>query len=300
MVSNPQRLNDLLGLMAQTPKRQFKGLLYSNYGAGKTTLALKILDQIVPDDKVILMIDTSDNKDVVPQAGINHRVIPLTFTTIEDLRLITEAMIEGVDGWASVGGILIDEASTSAEEDIDRVYESRKNAIQSGQMKMPKDGIPITPDWSDYRPALIRYRTMLADLYDLPNMHVIMCAHEHQQMDGTNLIEIRPNIPNKTMQAIARPLHMIGRVSANVSKDMGTGHAVYERKVQIHPLAKVVAKSRLGVPDVTFDANYLPALIKQWLDAGANEVEQEPIPEPVNAGAAGTETNSLDTDNPFA
>lgn len=295
MVSDPNRLREIMESMAAPDNKQFKAMLYSPFGTGKTTLGLQILDKIVPDDKIILHVDTSDNKDVIPDAGISHPVQPVRFTTIEDLRLVTEAMIEGQDPWSRVGGILMDEASTMVEEDLDRVYESRKAHIESGKIRMPADGVPLTPDWADYRPALTRFRSMLANLYDIPNMHIILIAHEDTKMNGTNLLEIRPNMPPKTLQALARPLHLLGRVSATVGQDF-KGVAEYQRDIQIHPVKKVVAKSKIGISSVKFNAEELPDLVHQWYMRGAKVEEVE-----ADVSAAASEAGLEDdlSDNPF-
>lgn len=295
MVSDMNRLNELLGLMTSNGEsRQIKAMFYSPFGAGKTTLALQVLDKVVPQDKAILMVDTSFNKDVVAQAGITHKVVPLPFTTIEDLRLITEAITQGVAPWDMIGGILFDEASSMAEEDIDRVYETRKTLIANGKMATPREGVPLTPDWADYRPALQRFRSMLSDLYDIPNMHVIMCAHENVKMNGANIVSIAPNFSPKTLESMGKPLHLIARLTAQAQPD-ANGNAVYTREVQIHPTGKITAKSRLGTATVKFGAEYLPGLIKNWLDAGANEAPEQAPAEQL-AGDAGSES---DDDNPF-
>lgn len=294
MVTDQNRLNQLLSMM-QSPdvnRRNFKGMIYGAMGQGKTHLALQILDQIVEPGKIILHVDTSHNKDIVSQVGMQHQVQPLPFTTIEDLRLVAEAITEQQPPWNAIGGVLFDESSTIAIEDLDRLFETRKHLIETGQRRTPKEGIPETPDWADYRPGLQRMRSLVSVLHDMPGLHVIELAHERAK-DGA----ITPDFPPATVKEIAKPLHLVARLVAEISQEIGSEDATYKRTVQIHPVGAVQAKSRLGVPTVRFGAEYLPGVIKGWVDAGAVEQPEKPaVPEPIHSGAPGSEEG----DDPFA
>lgn len=290
MSTNPSRLAELQALMRapDTNRRNFKGMLYGNMGVGKTHLALQLLDSIVDPGRLILHVDTSYNKDIYDQVNLTHTVQPLPFTTIEDLRLITEAIINKQGPWGHIGGILFDEASSMASEDIDRVFETRKNLIENNQMRMPKDGMPSVPDWADYRPALQRFRSMLADLFDIPSMHVVLIAHEtvDKNMAGT-ATGIGASFTPASRKEIVKPLHLVARVTAVAKQVMGSDNVEYERDVQIHPVGIIQTKSRLGIPNVRFNATYLPDLVKGWVATGAIErKERDTIPEPAVSGEA--------------
>lgn len=294
MVTDQNRLNQLLEFMLSpdTNKRNFKGMIYAPMGHGKTHLALQILDEIVEPDKILLHVDTSHNKDIISQVGMRHHVQPLPFTTIEDLRLVAQAISEQQPPWNTVGGILLDETSTIALEDLDRIYETRRHLIETGQRRTPKDGIPETPDWADYRPGLQRMRSLVAILHDVPGLHVIELAHERvNEKTG-----ISPDFPAATIKEIAKPLHLVARLTATVEQQLGSEDATYTRTVQIHPVGLVQAKSRLGISTVKFGAEHLPSIIKGWVDAGAVEQPEQPaIPEPAMSGAPGSEDG-----DPFA
>lgn len=297
MVSDQNRLNQLLEMMSspEVNKRNFKGMIYGTMGHGKTHLALQILDEIVEPDKIILHVDTSHNKDVAPQVGMRHKVQPLPFTTIEDLRLVAEAITEQQAPWNIIGGILFDESSTIALEDLDRIYETRKHLIETGQRKMPKEGIPETPDWADYRPGLQRFRSLTSNLHNVPGLHVVEVAHERF---NEKLNAITPDFAPAIVKEIVKPLHLVARLVADVSQQVGSDEATYTRTVQIHPVGLVQAKSRLGVPTVKFGAEFLPGIVKGWVDAGAIEhPEQPPIPEPAVVGGPGSDSEGND---PFA
>lgn len=292
--------------MGSTSTKSFNGLLYGKSGSAKTHTALEIAETITPEGKSILHVDTSANKDVREYVAKRHPYAPLPFTTIEDLRLVTAAMLEGYGPFGSVGCVILDEASQMFDEDLDRVYETRKHLIETGERRTPKEGIPDTPDWADYRPALQRFRSMLSNLYNIPGMHVILVAHERLD-DKVGLLV--PDFIPAVRKVIVKPLHLMARLTADVVTPLGSEQAVYARVTQIHPSKQVDAKSRLGVPEVTFGTEHLPPVVKGWLDRGAPEIEAPDVPivEPVYAPAKEeptepdimTDDDTLDAFNPI-
>lgn len=273
------RLAVLTQAMAAPPQVKARAniMLYGLSGAGKSHLALEIADLITAPGKAIFHIDTSDNKDrVLEYVTLTHPYANLPFTTLEDLRILTDAMAEGIAPYDSIGTIILDEASTISKDDLDRVYEARVKAIEAGQIKMPKEGMPATPDWADYRPALQRYRSMMTNLAKIPGLNIIQVAHEIVDPKQNNMIV--PDFSNEIRKKVKAPLHLLARLQADDVTPIGGDQVVYQRSVQINPTKAVDAKSCLGVPNIRFEAQYLPQAIKAWLDRGAIEhTPAEPV-----------------------
>ena len=264
------RLVELSAAMSASPyvKKSFRGMLYGPSGAGKSHLAIQIMDEIIEDDKGILHIDTSENWVVKDSMNLKHGFVHLPFTFIEDLRLIAEGIAQKMGPFAHVGAVILDEASSMSEDDLDRLYEQRLAGINASTIKMPALGVPDAPDWADFRPALQRFRSMLTELSKVSGLHIILVAHERQ--DAVTKY-ISPSFSPMIGKKIKAPLHLVGRLTAKMVAKPGEEESQYVREIQIHPTTAVDAKSRLGYPNVKYDPTYLPAAIKEWLNSGAIE-----------------------------
>ncbi len=275
------RLAELEAAMSASvnDKKSFRGAIYGPSGAGKSDLAIEIMDKIVAPDMGILIVDTSENWVVLGnriERGLtpDHTFMHLPFTYIEDIRIMSEGIASGAGMLGHIGGIILDEASSMSEDDLDRFYEQRRAGIEAGTLKTPSDGIPDTPDWADYRPALQRFRSMITQLSRIQGLHIILVAHEKQD---SKTKYISPSFSPMIGKKIKEPLHLVGRLIAKITTKPGEENASYVREIQIHPTLGVDAKSRLGVQAVRFDAGYLAQGIKDWLGAGAVESDSEEV-----------------------
>lgn len=285
------RLNILTAAMTATAEKTSANfMLYGMSSAGKSHLALEVAEQITKPGKVIFHVDTSGNKDrVLEYVNLTHPYANLVFTTIEDLRILTQAMAEGVGPYAHIGTIILDEASSMAKDDLDRIYEARVAAIDAGQIKMPKDGRPDTPDWADYRPTLQRFRSMLSNLYKIPGLNVILVAHETVDPKLNSMIV--PDFSPEIRKAVKAKLSLMARLVADEVTPLGSEEVVYTRTVQINPTRSVDAKSCLGTATIRFSSEFLPGVVKGWLDRGAIPEPEQPRVEDVHAPAINVEVD---------
>lgn len=271
-------------MMMPDPVKSFHGMFYGVSGVGKSHLTMEVLEKILAPDKAILSIDSSGNwQRIKDNVRLTHPWVHIPFTFIEDIRIFTKAIAEGIEPYNNVGAVVLDEASWMAEEDVDRLYETRKHLIETGQKKRPETGDPDTPDWADYRPALVRFRSMLTELYAIEGLHVILISHEKENPPNKP-VYYRANFSDATYKKVKAPLQLVARVTAEIKTRPG-GAPEYERSVQVHPTKTVDAKQGLGLNMVKFNAEWLPDAIQQWLDKGAVVVEDDSIadePDPRN------------------
>ncbi len=267
-------LERLTGMMTPVSSKaaSFRGMLYGPSGAGKSTLAAMVMRTICPPDRGILYIDTSEGYVSIrniPGLADNIQCIP--FTTIEDIRIMGRAIREGAGVFAYVSGLVLDEASSMAQLDLDRVFESRK-------AKDPQKAGSV-PEWEDYNAALVRFRTMLAELTSIPGLNVLLIAHVKEKKDSKGTVtQGYPAFSPTTAAKIKEPLHLVGYVTAGVGPVKTDGTPQYTRQVQVHPTLRVDAKTRVPIATTTVPAESLPVILKEWLATGGQEIVMDSTP----------------------
>lgn len=265
-----------------TKQPRFRGMLYSESGVGKSVLSAQIMQALVPSNLGIVYIDTAEGwVSLRNHPGLGDRVMYVPFTTIEDVRVVGNAIRNKIGAFAYVGGIILDEGSSMSQIDTDRVFEARRAQAQA--TGKPFDS--LTPEWPDYHAALARFRQMLAELFAIPDLHVIITAHVADKKDRNgNITKQFPSFSPKIAQKVKEPLHLVGHMTAtsrpNPKDPQGT--PIYERSVQVHPTVMIDAKIRLPINTVKVDAAALPGIIQDWINSGGEEVSHDstPLPDP--------------------
>jgi len=277
-----RRLNELTGAMSQSNGESPAARLgiYGPSGVGKSFLALQIANLILPEDRTLLWVDSSDNVLIKAEAKANGLLrspwTRLPFTFQEDLEILAKAIANKVPPYDTVGMILLDEFSKMVQEDVDRVWAER---VKSGKSTSE------SPDFTDGKITTARFRRVLNELYKAEGLHIIMLAHEFvpgmMSKEKARRADYNPAFYKFAKEKVSAFI----RLSAD--EISGTAeHAIYRRQVQVHPTSAADAKSRLGISTVKFDAEFLPQGIKDWLDSGGTEfpevveakVEPDPTP----------------------
>ena len=221
---------------------------------------------------------------------IIDRVQTIPFTDFEDLRAIAQMIGAGKGVFGNVGGVVLDEASSMVQLDVDRNWEADSK---------PK-GEP-TPVWPDYFKTLASFRQIIAEFSDSHALHVISLAHESDKKNRKgDVIMTFPSFPPSVAKKVKEPMHLVGHMTAKTSIDATTGGPKYEREIQVHPTLKIDAKTRIQSDYVKFNAEWFPDFIAAWLDRGAvveNTTDQkyQDIPEPVTAGMSPEEAQEFAT-----
>lgn len=258
---------------------RFRGMIYGESGVGKTTVAAEILQKIIPEGTGILYVDTSEgwvSLNNVP--GLGEGVMYVPFTTIEDLEIMIQAIAAKHDVFAYIGGVIFDEASSMAEMDVDRLHEKRQLS----------DSSILVPEWPDYHAGLKRFRSMMAKLFDIPDLHVMLLAHVNVKKGSKGeIIRTFPKFPEKTAAKIKEPLQLVGYMTSGNKPSLEEGAPIYERLIQVYPTGKLDAKTRIPIPQVRVTAEELPQIIVDWINSGGPEItpasvqeEQTPLLDP--------------------
>lgn len=257
-----------------TIKGRLRACLYGPSDGGKTKLAAELLDQIVPADKIILYVDTSDG--VVSLQNHPHllrRTEVIPFTTVDDLNVIAAACLYRAGFYANVGGIVLDEGSSMVQQDIDNKWSDRGSS-------------DLTPAWPDYHAGLAAFRSMLANFFLVPGLHVVVTAHEKDKKNKAgDVISVYPSFPAEIAKKVKEPMQLVARLTAEYVPVLGNPDAEpnYSRVAQVHSTPAVDAKSRIGGLPVKVSDTGLIQVVKDWADKGGVEVEElpeQPDPEP--------------------
>jgi len=243
--------------------------LYGRSGAGKTVLSAGIAKQLIRPGEKIIILDTSEGYESIKKHGsLADNIWQIPFTTLEDAEIIAQAIQHRMPPFDDVGCIILDEGSSISSLDTDRVYNARKTAGKTDSE---------VPEWPDYNVGYVRFRNMVTQLYDTPNLHVILIAHYSEKKDRKgNVIEIFPSFAPSIAKKVKENLHLVGYVSAiQVPSLDETKPAEYVRMVQVFPSALYDAKNRIvGMTNIKYSDVEIVQIIKNWIDAGGEEKEE--------------------------
>lgn len=279
-MTNAAEFNELVNSFqdAETKVSTFRGVLYGSKGVGKTTLGMQILQRLVPPDKMILDIDTSEGHVSLRNVpGLLDRVKIQEFKTYESVRLLAQYIRGKVPPFDKVGGVMLDELSKMAEQDAVRVYEARQ-AGEYGSKEREMAREQATTEGRDHQIALNRFRKMYYDLFDNRDIHVIATAHMAEKKDKQGvIIGIAPDFSPKIGGQVGQLTHLVAYLTAkNEPNPANLKAANYTRDAQVHPTIRVDAKTRLDIKTTSVKADTLPEIIAKWAEHGV-EVNNDEI-----------------------
>lgn len=287
-------LDEIIARMGAKPTGQSFGMMYGRSGSGKSYLATRLLDKIVEPGKAILHIDTSKSYYRLNHAEMNlsHKFVPLEFTTLEDIEMVFDAIANKVAPFDSIGGLIIDELSQIASEDLDRVYESRR---------VHNTSLADTPDWGDYRPALTRIRTKIMNKVQRLGLHSVIIAHERETGEKAGTGMIVADFAPATLVKVSAPLDYIARLTSDDESAPGAQEAVLTWNIQVRGTKRIDAKNGLGINLMKFQSKYFPDAVQKWLDSlaipAAPALSAPAVSAPATTSVPSSETD--DFSNPF-
>lgn len=262
----------------ETKVSTFRGVIYGSKGVGKTTLGMQILQRLVPPDKMILDIDTSEGYVSLRNVpGLMNRVKVQEFKSYESVRLLASYIRDKVAPFDKVGGVMLDEMSKMAEQDAVRVFEARQRG-DYGAKEQATALDQATTEGRDHQIALNRFRKMYYDLFDNRDIHVIATAHMQEKKDKQGvIIGIAPDFSPKIGGQVGQLTHLVGYLTAkNEPNPADLKTARYTRDMQVHPTIRVDAKTRLDIKSTSVKADTLPDIIAKWAEHGV-EVDNTEI-----------------------
>lgn len=273
---SPADRNKMLGeimesiIPAKETSARFKGLFYGPSGAGKTVLAAGLANQILPEGKKIVYIDTSEGYTVLrnnhPKLFENVKFV-LPFKTLEHLETLAMAIKGGHPEFSDIGCIILDEHTKMSKLDL----------IATQQKRDPQ---ALIPEWADYNVALQRMVRILNTLYSVADLHVIMIGHEKDKRNNKgSVVKTYPSYNPEIAKDIKESLHLVGFCSADMERDMNNpSQTKYVRKCQVQPTNLIDAKTRVD-KFTGYEVSYGEVVerVVDWLNRGSpSTVEENP------------------------
>jgi AAA domain len=270
MNSNEKRyIRDLMSRMASMDETQasFKLLLYGDSGVGKTVEAMHIAQALTPADKIILYIDSAEGWVSLNNFPVlKRRTQRMTITRSSMMEDIANAIREGANIFGQVGCVVIDEHSSIADYDLLAVAKSRADSGNSG------DKDPDQPTQPDMGVTTNRIFKFTSGLIAIPNVHVILVTHSRIDKDNIGKTRTAPAYMPVLSKRMRELVHVVGNMTADIIVDR-EGKQTYNRRIQVQPTLKIVAKTRIGGLPVQVTPNELIAAAKEWL--GGSRPTQE-------------------------
>lgn len=233
------------------PERIFRGMIYGDFGMGKTHLAYQIFEEL--EVRRLLHV-TSDSAWVTGlKFELSLRTDRIPFRGHSQIRTIVEARQAGVSPWCDYDAFLWDTVTTAHENVIDKTVELKKFSDQID---------PDAASWTHYNITKMSLRRAI-ELLTKTDMHIIYLGHlrePSQKEIDEGKRQKRPNMPEKTFKLIAQEVQLLGWLHPNRQK---------QRVLHVQPSDLVAAKSTLttiSIETPEYPANSIPPLIKNWKD----------------------------------
>jgi hypothetical protein len=232
-------------------KRLFRGILYGDFGAGKTSLAAEIV-RILGGDACWI---TTDSAWVVLDKfpDLQEKIHRLPYTGFSQLRSIAQAHDEGIEPYSKFRTLVWDTVSTSTQNTLTKLVE-KGEYFPSQQLSPELEGYP------QYRMAE-RGMTKTVEALRNSQLNIIFIAHvrlpnENDEKKGK--YAIRPNMPEASYKVIAQESQLIGYLHKPKKSD--------NRMLQVEGTLTEAAKSQIPtIPEATYKVESIPPLIHQWM-----------------------------------
>ena len=231
---------------------RFRGILYGDFGQGKTDLGCKIANILC--DRFLLVYADSAWTTVLKYPHIASKMDKIPFGGLSQIDTILDAHAAGIEPYCHYNGLLWDTASTSADTVLRNYVKVKGN---SSKMEVSRRGLE---EYDHYRWLELGFRELIPKLRD-SDLHIVYTAHKRdpKQKDiEEGKTAIRPAFPEATFNVLARESNMVGYVYATKNLQF---------KIQLNGTDEVRAKCQIpGIEQKTYDCNEIPNLLDKWIN----------------------------------
>ncbi len=291
------KLDEMDRLMFDPTIGRFKGLIYGDPGAGKTTLGASI-----GDSPLFIVADPAGYESLYnhPELGLGTRIKTMKYAGISQLEFLADVFTDGGTSFDQFDTVQLDTMSNIASLDRDVVT----------KVKMKKKGNDFQwedQQWPIYNENTLRVTTALLKLMLAP-VNVVMTAHSmEKEINGRQVT--RPKFSPEIFAAISGQCSMIAYCTANESGVDTDGSVKYARRIQYHPTKSIVAKTRIGgLPTYedlpynngnTLNGSRLRQIVASWQTKGgqllSHEIAEELRPDDESVNPPQLSGNSADS-----
>ena len=251
----------------KTDKPPLMGLIYGPVGSKKTTEGMQILRGIVPQDKIILMIDSAKgwttflNYPEICEDIDSGRIVRMEYENIEQITVFLEKVAR-IDKppFNMIGGIMFDEYTSMHDSDLNYVVKTR--AAQAKADGGFKDS--FTPALPDYNAARIR-SNILVEFAMNHDIHLMFIGHSKE----SKKLETLPDMPEKAGKSLYKELHFTYYTSWDKQGNW---------KMQTVSGNRILAKNRINGIGAYSSADEVIECYRNW-GGPVKEIKPEPIPE---------------------
>lgn len=281
----PPTYEQLLASMSapDTPHQErLLAMFYGESGKGKTILAISTIvaiNKAMGLNKGVILIETGsggislhNHPDLIPY------VRRIQYESLEQIVTIGRLIREGAGEFEYYNGIVIDEYSSVARMETDRVHQERirLDLLQQSE-RNDKAELNVTPTWPTYNATAVRMRRMLDDLSKANNLHIVLTCHEgYDKNKSAEIVKIKPRLSKAIEDVTVELMHVIGRLTAYTTKD-AQGKPTYIRTMNVHGTGAYVVKTRIPWDQMDIPTDVVPSWIANYISANSTVSEPAEI-----------------------
>ncbi len=245
----------------------FRGIIYGESGVGKTVFGMQLAQVITPGGTGIVFADARHGWDVMANhPDLTDRAMRLEVQTLDDLVVMAQALKARQGLFEYVGTIVIDEISVLSSDNLARLQRERLNVSADKAIQTP-------PEWPDYNANQNAVTRAVEALQSVPDLHVIQIAHIKYDKDDRGVERSGPDFPKGLSANLRRDVHLVAKFESKIDRQSDDSAPEFIREVQVHPSARVVAKTRVGGLPVKAHPDTIISAVAAWL--GSDEMAED-------------------------